>query len=317
MANCSCDIICKDDEKHCCECEKVYKSNLTHCSKCCESYDKEYFTHCCECNLFYPNDNFHCHECGVVYDVTEENHCCNCKKLYSVELTHCDRCCNLYDDLKMKHCCNCMENYDINSFHCCKCKNNYQEKYHCCGCKVSYSENTKHCSECHQNYDSSETHDCGLKDYDALVLRIRRLMNSLNKNYMINPCLKKKCKSVTKFFSTNKMDFKNLWFAYHGTKTPAVEPICCGGWDIGRRSGQAYGRGEYFSKYFPTADMYAKGGYIILSLLVKEKSKYVSTGAHLGEIYVVDNTPTDTYCLPVAIIECDIPLLNFSCPKKK
>lgn len=43
-----------------------------------------------------------------------------------------------------------------------------------------------------------------------------------------------------------KADVNNGFFAWHGAPAEAITSICCEGWDTKRRSGQAYGRGEYF-----------------------------------------------------------------------
>lgn len=105
-----------------------------------------------------------------------------------------------------------------------------------------------------------------------------------------------------------------MFFAYHGTQSQNVQSICCDGWNISKRgkNGQAHGQGEYFGKSIWTAERYSENGYIILSLLVTKYARYVST-RDLGEIYVVDNTASNTYCLPVAIIEDRIRLYSFNC----
>lgn len=101
----------------------------------------------------------------------------------------------------------------------------------------------------------------------------------------------------------------NPIFAWHGTHSDAITPICQEGFDPNRRRGQFYGIGEYFG---PTPDIsmgYCKPGnhnhVLILSCLlnIKEVTRGInSRGDHY--CYVVNNPISwvEAYCLPVLLI---------------
>lgn len=68
-----------------------------------------------------------------------------------------------------------------------------------------------------------------------------------------NPYLTKRYKSLRVFYEGVKklgyslpLDLSKGIFAYHGTSSQSILPICENGFDPKRRSGQVYGRGEYF-----------------------------------------------------------------------
>ncbi|CAJ1397892.1 unnamed protein product [Effrenium voratum] len=95
----------------------------------------------------------------------------------------------------------------------------------------------------------------------------------------------------------------NSEFAWHGTRSAAnVMSICWDNLDPQRRSGQAYGRGEYFSTNASVSDSYAGStGYLILFLLLRGARNTACNGNYR----VVDN-PTDgrtMYCLPVGVVD--------------
>ena len=68
-----------------------------------------------------------------------------------------------------------------------------------------------------------------------------------------NPYLENGYKSLKRFYRGVEMlglssppSLSRGLFAFHGTAAPAIVPICENGFDPKRRSGQVYGRGEYF-----------------------------------------------------------------------
>ena len=91
-------------------------------------------------------------------------------------------------------------------------------------------------------------------------------------------------------------------FAWHGTSSEqAIQSICHNGFDPTRRSGQAYGIGEYFGQSAEVSSGYASSTsrMIVAQLLHVEQ-----TSTHGNFCYVVNN-PTDwslSYCLPVLVV---------------
>ena len=129
-----------------------------------------------------------------------------------------------------------------------------------------------------------------------------------------NPYLVKKYESWARFSNGAKMlghpsppDLAQGFFAYHGTSSQAIAPICQTGFDPKRRSGQVHGRGEYFGVTANISHGYAQKpgnqqgiNQMIIAFLVR--CPLVTTKE--GFCYVVDN-PTDwTYAfnLPVLIV---------------
>ncbi|UJR17978.1 hypothetical protein I4U23_004878 [Adineta vaga] len=102
-------------------------------------------------------------------------------------------------------------------------------------------------------------------------------------------------------------DLKQGFFAFHGTSPKAVESICHSGFDPSRRSGQAYGPGEYFGVTAAVSHGYSKKDnpstdnyMMIVAYLLK--SDRVKTFKDF--CYVVNN-PIDwktSFNLPVALI---------------
>ncbi|CAF2799448.1 unnamed protein product [Rotaria sp. Silwood2] len=129
-----------------------------------------------------------------------------------------------------------------------------------------------------------------------------------------NPYLEKGYKSSRRFYKGVKMlgqslppDLAKGFFAYHGTGYKALGPICENGFDPKRRSGQAYGRGEYFGVSAAVSHGYSqKDGaqqyfsQMIIAFLLRGPQ----TSTHGTFCYVVDN-PTDwkyAFNLPVLLV---------------
>ena len=129
-----------------------------------------------------------------------------------------------------------------------------------------------------------------------------------------NLYLEKEYRSLTRFYKGYEMlsqslppDLAKGFFAYHGTANQALGPICESGFDPKRRSGQAYGRGEYFGISAAVSHGYAQRGgarqgfsQMIIAFLLRGPQ----TSTHGTYCYVVDN-PTDwkyAFCLPVLIV---------------
>ncbi|XP_065670997.1 uncharacterized protein LOC136089200 [Hydra vulgaris] len=90
-------------------------------------------------------------------------------------------------------------------------------------------------------------------------------------------------------------------FAWHGTSTEAIYPICKDGFDPKKRSGQAYGSGEYFGVTAGVSDGYCRGGKMMLV-------SFILNGNHSKHIqnfcYVVAN-PIDNqhvFSVPILIV---------------
>jgi hypothetical protein len=129
-----------------------------------------------------------------------------------------------------------------------------------------------------------------------------------------NPYLEKRYKSLTRFSQGIKTlghpfppDLAKGFFAYHGCPFQAIAPICQNGFDPKRRSGQAYGRGEYFGVTANISHGYSqKGGsqqgfsqMIIVYLL-----RCTQNTTKENFCYVVDN-PIDwkyAFNLPVLVV---------------
>lgn len=106
---------------------------------------------------------------------------------------------------------------------------------------------------------------------------------------------------------------KNGFFAWHGTSTDqGVIGICHDGFDPKRRSGQAYGPGEYFGQLSTVSHGYAGGSNrMIVAFLLRVPE----TSTHGNFCYVVNN-PTDwssAYNLPLLVVtyQNNIPPMQF------
>jgi len=130
-------------------------------------------------------------------------------------------------------------------------------------------------------------------------------------------------RGIVKLGYNNIMDFLkscNWDFAYHGTPyLNSVSSICCEGWNVNLRCGQAYGNGEYFSVDSNIPKNYAGNmGAIILSIIIKSTKCSNVKVKNEGKFFVVNNTNDELYCLPVAIIQHKTNIDNcIKCPKIK
>ncbi|BFU18360.1 hypothetical protein EHI8A_063540 [Entamoeba histolytica HM-1:IMSS-B] len=125
--------------------------------------------------------------------------------------------------------------------------------------------------------------------------------NSIQFNSFITqhcPCIERFLDGMKRvhFISVNESGF----FCWHGTSDASIKSICREGFDPMRRTGQSYGRGEYFGKTANISMTYCKGNYhlILCYVLKSDKVKKIDLG------YVVDN-PSDwsySYCLPLLVI---------------
>jgi WWE domain len=343
-------------EKHCCKCKKNYNYKDVHCKTCCMTFDISK-GHCCKCKELHDIEKEHCEKCCISYSDMEK-HCCKCKETYSYDLVHCKNCC-LTHERNERHCCKCQEIFDQKDIHCEDCCTTYEyiEK-HCCRCEEVYNplEET-HCVSCCHIFNTKKFHCCVCKaewprengiigcncDDFKRVLNcfIFEYMTKLNckQKYILSQCLNKDCNGFTKFNKTIKKlgfssiyDFlineKNWIMMFHGT--PNIERamnICCNSWSIDCRTRQLHGEGEYFSTSLVTTKKYAgRNGVIVAALIINPAvCKNSITKIHKDENnhndmwYVVNNKENEYYCLPVAIIECNIfsPITNYkSCPKK-
>ncbi|ELP89433.1 hypothetical protein EIN_390480, partial [Entamoeba invadens IP1] len=92
---------------------------------------------------------------------------------------------------------------------------------------------------------------------------------------------------------------KSCFMCWHGTWSyENATGIMQNGFDVRRRSGQAFGRGEYFGNDISVC--YGYGSYLILTLVLEGPA--VSTFS-FG--FVVDNKTTETYCLPLGFVTDD------------
>ncbi|KAL7716349.1 RBR-type E3 ubiquitin transferase [Entamoeba marina] len=93
-------------------------------------------------------------------------------------------------------------------------------------------------------------------------------------------------------------------FLYHGTSKESIEKIRATGFDPSRRSGQAYGRGEYFSRKPDISKGYCSNNsnQMILNYILKKESEIKMVSE--GDIVVVDNPIgwENSYCLPLLVI---------------
>jgi hypothetical protein len=92
-------------------------------------------------------------------------------------------------------------------------------------------------------------------------------------------------------------------WGWHGTDQSAIVPICCSGFDTARRSGQACGRGEYFSPRQSAgySHGFARGTNRMLVCLIIKSAITRNGDPHI----VVDNplgAGADLFCMPIAIL---------------
>jgi HrpA-like RNA helicase len=129
-----------------------------------------------------------------------------------------------------------------------------------------------------------------------------------------NPYLAKQYKSLARFYEGSKTlghsfppDLAKGFFAYHGSSSQAILPICQNGFDPKRRSGQAYGRGEYFGVTANISHGYSQkegsqSGFSQIIITFILRCTQITTKENF--CYVVDN-PIDwkyAFNLPVLIV---------------
>lgn len=331
------DLQIKPDEIHCKLCHTSFSKTDNHCYTCCATYTTQHNTnHCCSCNLK--------HKILITYNPSTESHCCNCQKVFdeSTDKSHCKKCCFETSSLNIGHCCKCKMTYDLSKEKhcdcCCKNYNIYTESHcgychkifntltekHCCKCKNTYNYITEsHCDKCCKTTPNNEQKHSCKKNINDLIERINDYMkaNHSGKVYAISPCFLNKCQSVKKFCQTVGGDSQRYFFAYHGSSHDNISSICCDGWDISKRNkkhGQVYGAGEYFANYLSSSEGYAdQHKYVILTMLVNLTDSIKTADRANGEkYYIVSNTDTHTYNMPVAIIENNSSIDKFCvCPK--
>eukprot|EP01062_Namystynia_karyoxenos_P043096 TRINITY_DN3154_c0_g1_i4.p1 TRINITY_DN3154_c0_g1~~TRINITY_DN3154_c0_g1_i4.p1 ORF type:complete len:2283 (+),score=455.23 TRINITY_DN3154_c0_g1_i4:912-7760(+) len=132
----------------------------------------------------------------------------------------------------------------------------------------------------------------------------------------VNPCIEKGCPALQSFLNGLQQlpdrAIASCLFGWHGTRSDdAYRAICHEGWDPGRRSGQAYGPGEYHA--LPGNAHYSRGyaggtKRLIVSCILP--------GSHLSQnVHYVVNNPTNrgvSYNLPVLVLsESGMPEMQF------
>ena len=128
-----------------------------------------------------------------------------------------------------------------------------------------------------------------------------------------NPCLAKTDSVSLKLFfegvrtigQTPPPDLEKGFFAFHGTRLDAIEPICHHGFDPARRRAQRRGRGEYFGVTAAISDGYSKVDNassevkrMIIAFILK--SNLVKTSPEV--CYIVDNPTDNSFALNVAVL---------------
>lgn len=126
-----------------------------------------------------------------------------------------------------------------------------------------------------------------------------------------NPSLQRGCPAVLRFVrgllaKGGVSMLSQVIFAWHGTNYSAIPSICEHGFDPNRRSGQAYGIGEYFGITAVTSSGYARpstlSNVILLAALLQVPETSVNRGTPFCHIV---NNPlhwTHTYCIPLLVV---------------
>ena len=125
--------------------------------------------------------------------------------------------------------------------------------------------------------------------------------------------LAEKCSSLERFYRAAQAlgarpppDLARGFFAFHGTASDAIKPICTQGFDPTRRRGQAYGPGEYFGVTAAVSDGYSHSSqsgevkHMLVAFILRCNLMHTVPGF----CHVVNN-PTDwshAYNLPVLVI---------------
>ncbi|UJR19686.1 hypothetical protein I4U23_022820 [Adineta vaga] len=127
-----------------------------------------------------------------------------------------------------------------------------------------------------------------------------------------NPYLEKQYKSLIRFYKGNEVlghsfppDLSKGFFAYHGCPFQAIDAISQTGFDPKRRSGQAYGRGEYFGVTALISDSYSQkggnqNGFSQMFIAFILRCTQITTKENF--CYVVDNPVDWTYAFNLPVL---------------
>jgi len=103
--------------------------------------------------------------------------------------------------------------------------------------------------------------------------------------------------------ASDSVELKNLGtlgVVFHGTHTSNIESILKDGLDMNKRSGQAYGPGEYFSMHPGTSISYCKGGLELLVFVVVLPRSSIREKNCPPDYVVVDN---NCHHLPIGVLK--------------
>jgi len=103
--------------------------------------------------------------------------------------------------------------------------------------------------------------------------------------------------------ASDSMELKNsgtLDVVFHGTRTSNIESILKDGLDTNKRSGQAYGPGEYFSMQPGPSISYCRGGLEMLVFVVVLPSVSARKENCPPDYVVIDN---NCYHLPLGVLK--------------
>ncbi|CUE74589.1 poly (ADP-ribose) polymerase, putative, partial [Bodo saltans] len=134
-------------------------------------------------------------------------------------------------------------------------------------------------------------------------------------HFIPNPCMIASCSAFQRFAKgaslTQLLDISaQCQIAFHGTAKEAVGAICCRGFDVARRHGQAHGPGEYFGATADISASYARGSeQMIVCALITNKV----ANCQGGSILVVNNPtndPSQTFVIPLGVVLFGATTLN-------
>ena len=186
----------------------------------------------------------------------------------------------------------------------CKCEIYKKELYGLCLDKMTAFLRDKNII--YKHYISKCFTKC--KSYENFIKGCKFLMNNKCESNESNESNENQLKKLMQ----NK---DNFIIALHGTPNIMnAQTICCDGYDVNLRRGQAYGSGEYFSTNFKTCYEYIRyGGAIIVTLIINPE-KFSNTSLVRNLInenwYIVKNTREYSFCLPFAILEINNEITN-------
>jgi hypothetical protein len=351
---CKCKKTIQKDKQHCTKCCCEHDQRESHCCKCKIVWDSSKFKHCCSCFTIHKNDDQHCCGCKKSWNETlQVTHCKTCHLIHETEKDHCCKCKKTIQKDDMQHCTKCCMEYKNNEKHCCKCKTawiNDINKIHCIKCCMSHDKNKEHCCCCGKQWNAGEKEACECGEIKRFIIpKIQEFLESksIKNKYVISPCLGRtvttdhadglNCQSILKFSKAIKTlgkcdileflkDDANYVFALHGT--PLVNgafDICCNSWNdkFRGRTGQAYGRGEYFTTFLNTAISYAGygSGAIVVSIIISPEKTTIVKKRFCSDYenwYIVDNPSDVSFCLPVAVLQDRVNIEGCPiCPRRK